>query len=201
MREESMKKFSHLRRAALVATVAACAIAVPASARDGEGYAGVDLGLTIPMHTKIAVYDFNKSIVVNNKNGPNFDAFIGYDWGIIRTEAEVGHQEFDAKSFVANAPAGYANVAGGPRFGTFDNASGKTKITTAMANALLDFGGNGGVGFYAGVGAGYAWMKDTLEQSSNVGASIRDSDGDWAWQGVAGVRVPLSESIELGLKY
>ena len=106
-------RFSHIRKAALAATVAACAIAVPAQARDGEGYAGADFGVTFPQDTKIDVYQFDNAIVAKNKEGPNFDAFVGYDWGLIRTEAELGHQDFKPSSVTAVAP-GIANVAGGP---------------------------------------------------------------------------------------
>ena len=61
------KNFSHFRKVALAATVAACAIAVPAQARDGEGYAGVDFGLVIPQDTKIDVSTVQNMIVVDNK--------------------------------------------------------------------------------------------------------------------------------------
>ena len=70
-----------------------------------------------------------------------------------------------------------------------------------MANALLDFGGNGGVGFYAGVGAGRAWMSEHLSTGGAAPNFLHDKDSAWAWQGIAGLRVPLGEHVELGVKY
>ena len=74
-----------------------------------------------------------------------------------------------------------------------------------MANALLDFGGNDGVGFYAGVGAGRAMMKTRmLPVDGNINSPsvfINDRDSAWAWQALAGIRVPLNDWIEVGAKY
>ena len=59
-----------------------------------------------------------------------------------------------------------------------------------MVNGLLDFGGNGGVGAYAGGGFGRARVKE-----------LGDSDSAWAWQLLAGVYMPVSDNIDVGLKY
>jgi len=81
--------FRQYRKLALAAGVAACAIAVPAQARDGYGYVGLDAGIVIPQDTKIDVSTFNNAIVVDNKKGYDVDVKVGYDWGMIRTEAEL----------------------------------------------------------------------------------------------------------------
>jgi len=81
---------SHFRKALLCAAVAACAIAVPAQARDGEAYVGVDAGVVFPHDTKIDVNGFNNNaIVVTNGTGFDFDVLGGYDFGILRTEADL----------------------------------------------------------------------------------------------------------------
>ena len=59
-----------------------------------------------------------------------------------------------------------------------------------MANALLDFGDNAGFGAYIGGGFGRARVKE-----------FGDSDSAWAYQGIAGVRTALSDTIDVGLKY
>jgi len=59
-----------------------------------------------------------------------------------------------------------------------------------MVNGLVDFGGNGGVGAYAGAGFGRAHVKE-----------FGDSDNAWAYQLLAGVYMPVSSNIDLGLKY
>ena len=59
-----------------------------------------------------------------------------------------------------------------------------------MVNGLVDFGGNGGVGAYAGAGFGRAKVKQ-----------LGDSDNAWAYQLLAGVYMPISDNIDVGLKY
>jgi opacity protein-like surface antigen len=188
------KNFSHFRKAALAATVAACAIAVPAQARDGEGYIGLDAGIVIPQDTKIDVGAVNNAIVVDNKKRFDVDVVVGYDWGMIRTEAEFAHKEWGPKSFTSSGLLD-------PAAGVYPPANGETKVNTAMANALLDFGGNGGVGFAVGVGAGRAWNTTRLATAPNAIDFLDDSDSAWAWQGLAQLRVPLTDNIEVGLKY
>ena len=93
--------FNQFRKAALIATVAACAMAVPAQARDGEGYVGLDAGLVIPQDTRIDVSTFNNTIVVDSKKGYDVDLKAGYDWGLLRTELELDRKQWKADSFVA----------------------------------------------------------------------------------------------------
>jgi hypothetical protein len=59
-----------------------------------------------------------------------------------------------------------------------------------MVNGLLDFGGNTGVGGYVGAGAGYADVRQ-----------FGDSSGKFAWQLLAGLYAPVSDNIDVGLKY
>jgi hypothetical protein len=73
-----------------------------------------------------------------------------------------------------------------------------------MGNLLLDFGSNDGLQVYGGAGVGAA--RVTLDNSitgPNVaaGRAINGSDRSFALQGIAGMRVPLSYNIDLGLKY
>jgi opacity protein-like surface antigen len=71
-------------------------------------------------------------------------------------------------------------------FGLNSSAS----VFSAMANGLLDFGGNGHLGGYAGGGVGYANVKQ-----------FGDSKGKLAWQLIAGVYAPISGNLDVGLKY
>jgi opacity protein-like surface antigen len=72
----------------------------------------------------------------------------------------------------------------------FDDADGKVTLNSAMVNVLGDFGADDGLSFYAGVGAGRAWAR-----------ALDDGDKAWAFQAIAGVRSPISENIDIGLKY
>ena len=108
--------FNQVRKAALIATVAACAMAVPAQARDGEGYVGLDAGLVIPQDTRIDVSTFNNAIVVDSKKGYDVDLKAGYDWGLLRTELELDRKQWKADSFVAGG-VGIPDPAGPALFG------------------------------------------------------------------------------------
>ena len=59
-----------------------------------------------------------------------------------------------------------------------------------MGNALLDFGGDTGLGAYVGGGFGRARVK-----------MFDDRDSSWAWQAIAGIRVPIASQFDAGLKY
>src|SRR6478735_2557613 len=133
--------FTPMRKLLLAGTVAACALAVPAQARDGEVYAGIDAGLAMPKDTKIDVNTFNNAIVVDNGNGFSGDALIGYDWGALRTEAELGYQQWGLNTLTVTAPGVPVVNPLGVTYptGTFNDADGKTHVMTLMANALLDF--------------------------------------------------------------
>ena len=58
-----------------------------------------------------------------------------------------------------------------------------------MINALVDFD-VGGFGAYAGGGIGKARVRE-----------LGDVDNAWAWQGIAGVRMAISDNVDVGLKY
>src|SRR5437763_1569887 len=53
-----------------------------------------------------------------------------------------------------------------------------------------DGSGYVGIGGYAGAGFGRARVKE-----------LGDSDSAWAWQLLAGVYMPVSDNVDIGLKY
>ena len=59
-----------------------------------------------------------------------------------------------------------------------------------MLNGLVDFGPDNGINGYVGAGVGRAKVKQ-----------FGDSDSAWAYQLIAGVRAPISDMIDVGLKY
>jgi opacity protein-like surface antigen len=137
------------------------------------------------------------------KRGYDVDVIGGYDFGMFRLEGELGYKRSKLKRFSQDTAFGTAlqtglNPAGttGTDFvfpngdeGTF-GLSNHVSVLSGMVNALLDIGGNGGIGAYAGGGFGRARVKE-----------LGDRDSAWAWQGIAGVNFPISPNIALGLKY
>ena len=189
----------------LLAAVAAAAIASPAAARDNSGYVGLDLGAVLPQKQDISgsvdftapptgTADIAESDIgsVRFKMGYDADLVAGYDFGMFRVEGELGYKRAKAKNVHLNDAFITSFNAGAGTLFTEDSfdLGGHVSVLSGMVNALLDFGGNGGVGGFVGAGAGYARVKE-----------FGDSDSGFAWQLLAGVYTPISDNIDIGLKY
>jgi opacity protein-like surface antigen len=124
---------------------------------------------------------FQSAVNINYKIGVDGDLIGGYDFGMFRAEAELGHKRLGIKTI----RVGNGNVDPDD----FDD-DGRASVLSAMGNALLDFGGETGVGAYVGGGLGRARIK-----------FLGDSDNTWAWQAIAGVRAPITPQLDAGLKY
>jgi opacity protein-like surface antigen len=148
---------------------------------------------------------FNNSFGIDYKRGSDLGLIAGYDFGMFRIEAEFARKraslndfEVDAGFITAlntalNRPSAAPDpgAPGLPVLGSNDfDLGGKVKVRSIMANALLDFGDEGGLAFYAGAGLGRARVR-----------FFGDSDNTFAMQGVAGVRYAVSPTIDIGLKY
>ena len=185
-------------RKILFAATAALAISSPAFARDGSPYVGLEIG---PMMSDEGFYDvtlsgtptvitYDRALNVDYKIGYDADVIAGYDFGMFRVEGELAHKRMGVKDIDASGQfvTALTNVGlTGVDASDFDEAA---KITSLMGNALLDFGGDGGFGAYIGAGAGIARMRLLGDRDSSVGL-----------QGIAGVRMALSDNIDIGLKY
>ena len=202
----------------LLAAAAAAAIASPAAARDGSGYVGVEGGALFAKDQSVhfagsgsyasegGTYDFDGSFKTNYSTGVDLDVIAGYDFGMFRLEGELGWKRASHKSY-DNFAVTFTSSEGDTYTSTFGDvdADGKTTVTSAMVNALLDFGDENGVSFYAGGGVGWAKTKyrvafDTGDPSIESVAGS-ESDSGLAWQLIAGLRYAISPNIDLGLKY
>ena len=188
----------------LLAAVAAAAFATPATARDNSGYVGIDAGILFPRNQDIeaaidfttppdGVTDFATADVgrARWKNGYDVDLRGGYDFGMFRLEGELGYKRAKGKDLRLDDNFLVAlNSGAGTSLTSDDFDLGHVSVLSGMVNALLDFGGNDGVGGFVGAGAGYARVKE-----------FSDSDSGFAWQVLAGVYTPLSDNIDIGIKY
>lgn len=187
-------------RHAMIAATALAVIPAGAQARDGTPYVGLEGGVIKPEDLKLdyrlGTLSVNDGITIEHRTGLDLDLLAGYDFGFIRAEGELGYKRA-SMSDVAISPA-VLTTTGRPAI------DGKTSVLSAMANLLLDFGGNDGLGVYAGAGAGLARISS---EGSITGPGIvtpRVFDGkdrSFAWQLIAGMRVPVSSAVDLGLKY
>jgi len=178
-----------MRKLVIGLALASTAFASPALARDDswyiEGNAGGMLVEDIKNFTGL-----NNEGVLDLKTGYDFGGIVGYDFGGFRIEAEASYRRAEEKSFsttTANFPD--ARTGGGAEALSF------------MLNGLLDFGPDDGLQGFVGGGVGVGRVKNAVLLSPNSPLSLVDSDTGLAWQALAGVRTPITDNIDVGLKY
>lgn len=185
-----------MRKLAIAMALASTVLATPATAQDSGPYVGVEAGILKAQEIDFDYHDrlrnFEDAVTIGHELGWDADIIGGYDFGNIRAEAELSakrasiHQVF------------YLNSLGIPGSANY-GADGRTQVTSAMGNVLLDFGDGGWRG-YVGGGAGLARVK--LRAANDVGtASFSGSDNAMAWQLLAGFGREITPNVELGLKY
>ena len=112
-----------MRKAVVAAALATTVLATPALARDGQGYFGADLGVTQVNDVDIAIRGVN-AVTVDHEMGYELGAFLGHDFGMLRTEIEVAYKEYEPDTLVAGAPGVPQFTANRLRTGTF--SAGRT---------------------------------------------------------------------------
>ena len=181
--------------------VSALAIATPVSAQDVGPYLGIEGGVAFPGDFTSDIDGNRDASETSLDMGWEVAGQLGYDWGWVRTEIEASHRRFDVEEVDFTAPNFLViQVAPGPvRFGL----DGDIRLTSLMGNILFDIAGgdDGGLGFSLGAGAGRTWMGIDAVPTGTGPASIDDSDSEWAWQGIAQLRVPVSDRASLSVKY
>jgi opacity protein-like surface antigen len=189
----------------LFAATAISILAAPALAADqGFGYVGVEGGVLFPhsqdvfglvTYTNTTIGPIPRAQAGGKRYRPGYDVDLigGYDFGVFRLEGELGYKQAKAKPLTfGQAFITSLNTNAGTAYTTstaFDLRN-RTTALSAMVNGLVNLGGHGGLGGYAGAGVGYA----NVEQ-------LTGSKGRLAWQFIAGIRAPLSSNIEVGVKY
>jgi len=186
----------------LLVAVAAAAIATPALAQSSGPYIGLEGGVLFPKSTNVdATVDFtdpalptttfNNVFSVKHKTGFDLDAIAGYDFGMFRLEGELGYKRAknDSLRLSPGFVAAYEDATGVTLANTDFDLNNHTTVVSAMVNGLVDFD-IGGVGIYGGGGFGRARVK-----------MLGDRDSAWAYQAIAGVRMPVTANVDLGLKY
>ena len=208
-----------IRRFAIALALTTTALAGPAVARDKAWYVGLEGGanlvqnqlfdITRPGTPVVVVQD---GIRVRHEIGYDVGGNIGYDFGMFRAEFEVAYKNnnLDQTSFEQVIPAipistGF-NVGGvrSPALGVNSTAAdGNARVLSFMANGLFDFGGkDNDIGAYVGGGAGIARVQHHQYQTAKFGpAFINDSDTGFAYQVLAGIYKPISDHVDVGLKY
>ena len=158
-RARRFKGESNMRKIALGMAVAASAIAAPAMARDGQGYFGADIGAVID--NEVRRRHQRRSRMPSGSSTTT--AGISARFSATTSDASGPRSKCPTRKAIPDTliagPPGIPHFNARPRLPARSIRSrGELQLVTAMANAMFDFGGNDGVGFSAGVGAGHAWV-------------------------------------------
>ena len=188
-----------MRKLAIGLALASTALASPALARDDQWYVGVDGGAMIVEDLALDIGTLNDAAVIDADTGYDFGGVVGYDFGGFRLESEVSYREADTSSFTSTTPqitggATTARAAGGQY-----DVAGDANALSFMVNGLLDFGDDDGLQGFVGGGVGVARVD--VQTVLGAPSYLDDSDTGFAWQALAGIRAPLSDSWDVGLKY
>jgi OOP family OmpA-OmpF porin len=192
-----------MRKLAVALALATTALSTPALARDDAWYVGVEGGTMLVEDIRFTIDGRDDAQTVHHRLGWDVDGTVGYDFGPFRLEAEVGYRQATVAQFDSQLPVpvytstgALVNVGGGQ----FDTAGGRSSALSFMVNGLLDFGDDDGIQGFVGGGAGIARVKSRIGLTTN-GDFLDDSDSVFSWQGLAGIRAPLSDNIDISLKY
>ena len=190
-----------MRKLAIGLALASTALASPALARDGQWYVGVEGGAMLAEDFDLAVNGVENSVKIENQTGYDFGGIVGYDFGGFRLETEVSYREADPSQVSGIVPQP-VNAAVGAFGGT--STAGDASALSFMLNGMVDFGSDDGIQGFVGGGVGVARASiDNAIGGPLVAVSnwLDDSDTGFAWQAIAGVRAPISDSWDVGLKY
>jgi OmpA-OmpF porin, OOP family len=188
-----------MRKLALGLALASTALASPSMARDGQWYVGVDGGAMIAEDLNLDIGAAPIEATADTDTGYDFGGVVGYDFGGFRLEAEVGYREADLKGFASSVAALPANSGSAlQRSGSYATG-GDANALSFMVNGMLDFGDDDGLQGFVGAGAGVARVD--VQQAFAAPSWLDDSDTGFAWQALAGIRAPISDNWDFGLKY
>ena len=188
-----------MRKLAIGLALASTALASPSMARDDQWYVGVDGGVMLVEDLNLDIGPAPIKGVAEADTGYDFGGVVGYDFGGFRLEAETSYREADLESFTSTVPAIPSGATAALSTSGFKATRGDVNALSFMVNGMLDFGDDDGLQGFVGGGVGVARVD--VQQIFAAPSWLDDSDTGFAWQALAGVRAPLSDSWDVGLKY
>ena len=188
-----------MRKLAISLALASTALASPALARDNQWYVGVDGGAMIVEDLSLKVAGQDSAASLDTKKAFDIGGVVGYDFGGFRLESEVSYRNADVSGFNSQTPQLPINSTTTLAPGGSYKVGGNTTALSFMVNGLFDFGDDDGIQGFIGGGVGVARVD--LQVVYAPPPVLDDSDTGFAWQALAGVRAPLSDNWDVGLKY
>ena len=189
-----------MRKLAIALALSSTLLATPAFARDGAWYVGGEFGAMIVEDTDVDIGTGNNQLQLDYDYGYDGGAFVGYDLGAFRLEAEVSYKKADLETLntTVRLPGELPNFQA-----TRDAGGGSVSSLSFMLNGMLDFGDDDGIQGFVGGGVGMARVKqNNLRLFGNFPSTfLDDSDSRFAWQAFAGVRQAISDNMDVTLKY
>ncbi len=191
---------------------AAFGLTSPAAARDDSWYVEAGFGAAkVPE----AGFEINDGIpiadAVETSFTPGWEAsgVVGYDFGKVRIEAEGSYRRTRVKCITANTPIqGNASLATGPLIGRtcegdafFLKNAQFSDAWSVMANGIVDIGRDDSFQAYVGGGVGLSSVRHKANAHRLGPGWLDDTGAGFAWQALAGVRYPVTDSIDVGLRY
>ncbi|RME65091.1 MAG: porin family protein, partial [Alphaproteobacteria bacterium] len=172
-------------------------VAAPALAADTGGYAGLTFG---PIFTGSETFKAGGDLYKAGTQ-PGFDvgAHAGYDFGLVRLEAEVGVQSASANDFTLLDDPALGAVLGLSN-GDEARLDGRRRALSGMVNGLVDLPSPGPWQVFVGGGVGIAQIKNS---NLRVGATplIGDDRSAFAWQAMGGVRRAIAQDVDFSIRY
>ncbi len=196
--------------------VALCA-ATPAAARDRMAYVGIEAGALFVKDIKAESEGFvflpppclpfcgltaavatpsGSGVNADLDTGYDLDAIVGYDWGYLRTEAELAYRSADFNEF-AFGPDNFI-------YSGDHDAGGNVSNYSLSANFLGDLTLGHGISVYAGPGFGWTSLQVHAKVKDIGGGSAKlndETEDGWMVQGIAGVRKQIAGNVDVGVKY
>src|SRR4029079_10089439 len=157
-----------MRKLAIAMALASTTLATPAFARDNSPYVGLEAGvswfedLDLDFDDTGTVEILDEAISIHHNSGYDIDVIGGYDFGMVRAEAELAYKRNGLDSVTVD-PA----ITGLSLNGPFE-LDGHASVLSGMVNVMFDFGDDDGWSAYVGPGIGMAKVKYHLDVNDDA---------------------------------
>ena len=189
-----------MRKLVIGLALASTALATPALARDDSWYVEIDGGVMKLEDLQFDIGTLNNAASLDTDYGYDFGGVVGYDFGPFRLETEASYRNANA-DVLTSTGGSFPTVGNFNTTGSFGTVGGKNNALSFMLNGLLDFGDDEGLQGFVGGGVGVARVELNDSINSTGPGFLNDSDTGFAYQALAGVRAPISDHWDVGVKY